>query len=417
MEHIVFEVGLALTLVAAAALLSARLRFSVVPFLILTGMIVGPHMPELGIIDLRFIHTAPLLEFMGRLGILFLLFYLGLEFSLGRLIKAGRVIAVGGAIYIALNFALGLGFAWLMNWPLREMLVGAGITTISSSAIVAKMLVDLKRTANPETEMILGIIMFEDIFLAVYLTLVSGFVLSGASSFGQAGISAMIALGFMLAVLIVGRKITPWLNRALDISSDEVFLLIVFATLLLVAGISETIHVAEAIGALLAGLVLAETEHRQRIEHLVIPFRDFFGAMFFFHFGLTIDPYALGGAVWPALGAVALTLVGNFAAGMLAGRSAQLSPRASSNIGLTIVSRGEFSIIMANLARTGSLLPILQPFAALYVLVLAILGPLLTMQSRAVFEQLNKVFHWRRPIETKEPPPRVDDPLQDQEPS
>ena len=160
MEHIVFEVGLALTLVAAAALLSARLRFSVVPFLILAGMVVGPHMLKLGIIDLRFIQSAPLLEFMGRLGILFLLFYLGLEFSLGRLIKAGRLIVVGGTIYIALNFGLGLGFAWLRDWPLREMLVAAGITTISSSAIVAKVLVDLKRTANPETEMILGIIMF-----------------------------------------------------------------------------------------------------------------------------------------------------------------------------------------------------------------------------------------------------------------
>jgi monovalent cation:H+ antiporter-2, CPA2 family len=408
MEHIVFEVGLALTLVAAAALLSARLRFSVVPFLILVGMLVGPHMPKLGIIDLRFIQSAPLLEFMGRLGILFLLFYLGLEFSLGRLIKAGRLIVVGGTIYIALNFGLGLGFAWLMDWPLREMLVAAGITTISSSAIVAKVLVDLKRTANPETEMVLGIIMFEDIFLAVYLTVVSGMVLSGATSFSQAATSAAIALGFMLAVLAVGRQATAWLNRALDISSDEVFLLIIFATLLLVAGLSETIHVAEAIGALLAGLVLAETEHRQRIEHLVIPFRDFFGAMFFFHFGLTIDPYALSGAIWPALGAVVLTLVGNFGAGMLAGRSAGLSPRASSNIGLTVVSRGEFSIIMANLGRNGGLLPILQPFAALYVLILAILGPLLTMQSRFVFEQLNKVFRWQKPPEIKEDPPRVD---------
>ena len=85
MEHIVFEVGLALTLIAGAALLSARLRFSVVPFLILAGMVVGPHMPKLGIVDLRFIQSAPLIEFMGRLGILFLLFYLGLEFSLGRL--------------------------------------------------------------------------------------------------------------------------------------------------------------------------------------------------------------------------------------------------------------------------------------------------------------------------------------------
>jgi monovalent cation:H+ antiporter-2, CPA2 family len=414
MEHLVFEVGLALTLVAAAALLSARLRFSVVPLLILAGMAVGPHMPKLGIIDLRFIQSAPLLEFMGRLGILFLLFYLGMEFSLGRLIKAGRVIVVGGTIYITLNFGLGLGFAWLMDWPLREMLVAVGITTISSSAIVAKVLVDLKRTANPETEMILGIIMFEDIFLAVYLTLVSGLVLSGATSFGQAATSAVMALGFMLAVLALGRKATPWLNRALDIASDEAFLLIIFAILLLVAGLSETIHVAEAIGALLVGLVLAETEHRQRIEHLVIPFRDFFGAMFFFHFGLTIDPSALGGAIWPALGAVALTLVGNFAAGMLAGRSTRLSPRASANIGLTIVSRGEFSIIMANLGRHGGLLPILQPFAALYVLLLAILGPLLTMHSRFVFGLLNKIFRWRKPTEVKEAPPRVDDTPEEQ---
>jgi monovalent cation:H+ antiporter-2, CPA2 family len=415
MDHIVFEVGLALVLVAAAALLSAKLRFSIVPFLILAGMAVGPHMPKLGILDLRFIQSAPLIEFMGRLGVLFLLFYLGLEFSLGRLIKAGRSIVVGGTIYLALNFALGLGFAWLMGWPLREMLVSAGITTISSSAIVAKVLVDLRRTANPETEMILGIIMFEDIFLAVYLTLVSGLVLSGATSYAQAATSAIVALSFMLVVLTLGRKAIPWLNRALNIPSDEVFLLIVFASLLLVAGFSETIHVAEAIGALLVGLVLAETEHLQRIERLVIPFRDFFGAVFFFHFGLTIDPYALGGAIWPALGAVALTLVGNFVAGMFAGRSVRLSPRASVNIGLTIVSRGEFSIIMANLGKVGGLLPILQPFAALYVLILAILGPLLTMQSHHIYQVLNKVFRWRQATEAAERPPRVEDLLDERE--
>jgi len=415
MDHIVFEVGLALVLVAAAALLSARLRFSIVPFLILTGMAVGPHMPKLGIVDLRFIESAPLIAFMGRLGILFLLFYLGLEFSLGRLIKAGRSIVVGGSIYIALNFALGLGFAWMLSWPLREMLVSAGITTISSSAIVAKMLVDLKRTANPETEMILGIIMFEDIFLAVYLTIVSGLVLSSATSFSQAAISAMIALAFMLIVLTLGRKATPWLNRALNIPSDEVFLLIIFASLLLVAGFSETIHIAEAIGALLVGLVLAETDHRQRIEHLVIPFRDFFGAVFFFHFGLTIDPYALGGAIWAALGAVILTLIGNFVAGMLAGRSARLSPRASANIGLTIISRGEFSIIMANLGQAGGLLPILQPFAALYVLILAILGPLLTMQSRPIYAALDRVFRWRKLKDANRRLPRAEDLLDEQE--
>jgi CPA2 family monovalent cation:H+ antiporter-2 len=304
-----------------------------------------------------------------------------------------------------------------MAWPFKEMLVAAGITTISSSAIVAKVLVDLKRTANPETEMILGIIMFEDIFLAVYLTFVSGLVLSGAASYGEAIRSAAIALGFLFVVLAIGRKATPWLNRALNIPSDEVFLLMIFASLLLVAGFSETLYVAEAVGALMVGLVLAETDHRQRIEHLVIPFRDFFGALFFFHFGLTIDPYALGGAVWPALAAVALTIFGNFIAGMLAGRTVRLSPRASSNIGLTIVSRGEFSIIMANLGRAGGLLPMLQPFAALYVLILAILGPFMTMRSRPIYEGLSKVFRWRTPKKTRRASPFVDDLIDEREPS
>lgn len=403
MQHIVFEVGLALTLMALAGVLSARLRFSIVPFLILAGMAVGPHAPQWGVLDFRFIHSQPLIEFMGRLGVLFLLFYLGLEFSVGRLIKAGRSIAVGGSIYIGINFTLGFLFGWLLGWPLKEILVAAGITTISSSAIVAKVLVDLKRTANPETEMILGIIMFEDVFLAVYLSIVSGLVLSGATSLGGVLASGGIALGFMVGLLLLGRKAMPWLNRVLNISSTEVFLLVVFAALLLISGFGETIHVAEAIGALLVGLVLAETDHRERIEHLIIPFRDFFGALFFFSFGLTIDPLALGGAVWPALGAVILTLIGNLAAGMIAGRSAELSPKASANIGLTIVSRGEFSIIMANLGKAGGLLPMLQPFAALYVLILAIVGPLLTKESKHVYNALNKVFKWQRPKAVREP--------------
>lgn len=401
MDHIVFEVGLALGLIALAALLSARLRFSIVPFLILAGMAVGPHVPKVGILDLRFIESAPLIHFMGRVGILFLLFYLGLEFSVGRLIKSGRSIAVGGTIYIALNFTLGLIYAFMMGWPVKEVLVAAGITTISSSAIVAKVLVDLRRTANPETELILGIIMFEDVFLAVYLSLVSGIVLSSAKSIGGILLSAAIALGFILGFIVLGRLATPLLDRLLRISSSEVFLLVIFACLFLLAGFAETIHVAEAIGALLIGLVLAETEHAQRIEHLVVPFRDFFGGIFFFSFGLTIDPYALGGAVWPALGAVLLTLIGNVVAGMLAGRSAKLSPSDSLNIGVTIVSRGEFSIIMANLGKAGGLLPILQPFAALYVLILAILGPFLTKESETLYAIGDKLFNRRRAEENE----------------
>src|SRR5215510_12406437 len=390
MEHIVLEVGLALALIAVAALISSRLRFSVVPFLILAGMIVGPHAPKIGPFDFRFIESAPLIEFMGRVGVLFLLFYLGLEFSVSRLIKSGKSIVVGGSIYIGINFLLGLGYAALMGWPFREVLVVAGITTISSSAIVAKVLFDLRRTANPETEMILGIIMYEDVFLAVYLSLVSGVVLSGATSIGGVLSSALIALVFIVGMIAVGRFGTPLFNRLFRISSNEVFLLVLFACLFLLAGLGEMIHVAEAIGALLLGLVLSETEHGERMAHLIVPFRDFFGALFFFGFGLTIDPFALGGAVWPVIGAVVVTLIGNIVAGMLAGKCAGLGPGPSFNVGLTIVSRGEFSIIMANLARNAGLLPVLQPFAALYVLILAVLGPLLTKESERIYDLLTR---------------------------
>lgn len=395
MNHLVFEVGLAIALIALAGLISSKLRFSVIPFYILIGMAVGPHAMQWWHFDFRFIESAPLIDFMGRIGVLFLLFYLGLEFSVGRLIKSGRNIAVGGTIYIAINFTLGLLIGVFAGFPIAEILVIAGITTISSSAIVAKVLVDLKRTANSETEMILGIIMFEDVFLAVYISILSGLVLSGSSSLGGVLLSAVIALGFMLLVLIVGRKAVPLLNRLLNIRSNELFALVVFAALFLLAGFSETIHVAEAIGALLLGLVLAETEHAKRIEHLILPFRDFFGAIFFFSFGLTINPLELGGAVWLSLAAVIVTLIGNFTAGMLAGRSAGLSSKASANIGLTIVSRGEFSIILANLGKAGGLMTIIQPFAALYVLILAILGPLLTKESKHVYNLLNKIFKFK----------------------
>jgi CPA2 family monovalent cation:H+ antiporter-2 len=401
MDHLVFEVGTALLLVAIAALIANKIKFSIIPFLIILGMLVGPHAPKIGIIDLRFIESSEIISFFGRMGVLFLLFYLGLEFSVGKLIKSGRSIAIGGSIYIAINFSLGLAYGFIAGFPLLEVLIIAGVITISSSAIVAKVLVDLRRTANSETELILGIIMFEDIFLAVYLSVISGLVLGDSTSITGALTSILIALGYMLLFFIIARKAPPLLNKLFNIRSNEVFIIVIFAVLFFVAGFSETIHVAEAIGALLLGLVFSETEHSERIEKLVVPFRDFFGALFFFSFGLSIDPLSLGDALWLSLGAVLLTILGNFIAGMIAGRRAGLSHKASANIGLTIVSRGEFSIIVANLGIAGGLSATLKPFAALYVLILAILGPLLTKESKHVFNFLNKIFKWQKPKEKK----------------
>jgi CPA2 family monovalent cation:H+ antiporter-2 len=391
-DNIILEIGLALLLIGFAVGLAHKLGLSNIPFLILIGMAVGPHAPQFGVFDFRFIETASLITFMGRIGVLFLLFYLGLEANLTRLIEAGRSILVGGTIYVGINFTLGFSFGYFVGFPLRESLIIAGLTTVSSSAIVAKILFDYERMANPETQVVLGITMFEDVFVAIYLSLISGIVLSGATSVGGVVSSGGIALAFIVGLMIVGRWATPLLNRLLRISSNEVFVVIVFACLFLLAGLGETIHVAESIGALLLGLILGETEHSERMERLVVPFRDFFGAVFFFGFGLSIDPFTLGGAAWTAVGASALSLVGVVIAGLIVGWRAGVSPVGSLNTAFTLLARGEFSIIIVNLALAGSLMPVLQPLAALYVLILASASPLLAKESERIYGLLARLF-------------------------
>uniref|UniRef100_C5D4F5 Sodium/hydrogen exchanger n=1 Tax=Geobacillus sp. (strain WCH70) TaxID=471223 RepID=C5D4F5_GEOSW len=398
MNDLVLEVGTALVLVAIGSIIANKLNFSIIPFLIIIGMLVGPHAPTIRIIDLTFIESNEIIQFLGRIGVLFLLFYLGLEFSVGKLIKSGKNIVVGGTIYVIMNFVLGLLYGKAVGMPWMETLLIAGLLSVSSSAIVAKVLVDLKRTANPETELILGMILFDDIFLALFLTTMSGVLLAGSTSLFGISLSVFTSVAYMLLFFIIARKGAPLLNKWLNIKSDEIFIIVIFATLFFVAGFSETIHVAEAIGALLLGLVFSETEHRDRIAHLVVPFRDFFGAIFFFSFGLSIEPSTLIHVFWLSLGAVIVTLIANIVAGMIAGRRAGLSYKASTNIGLTITARGEFSIIVANLGITAGLNPILTPFTALYVLMLAILGPLFAKESKSIYKLLNKVFKWDKKV-------------------
>lgn len=397
MDHMIFEVGTALLLVAITSLIAGKLKFSIIPFLIVLGMLVGPHAPIIGIFDFTFVESHDVISFLGRIGVLFLLFYIGLEFSVSKLIKSGRNIVFGGTLYVLLNFAVGLAYGFLVNFPLYETLIIAGMLSVSSTAIVAKVLVDLRRTGNSETELILGMILFDDLFLAVFLSVMSGLLLGGATSIGGVLLSVGISMGYMLLFFIIARKGTPVLNKLLNITSNEVFIIVVFSLLFFIAGFSEKLHVAEAIGALLFGLALSETEHSKRIEHLVVPFRDFFGAVFFFSFGLSIDPLTLGDAAWIAIGAVVLTILANMIAGMIAGRKAGLTHKASTNIGLTVMARGEFTIIVANLGISASLMPLLKPFSALYVLVLAILGPLLAKESKHIYAGLNKIFKWSKP--------------------
>ena len=405
---LIIEIGIAVLLVALVGLLANRLKFSVIPFFIVIGMILGNESHPAFLDDLlvkinnpgltetvnsawkffTFKESKPFIDFMGRLGVLFLLFYLGLEFSVGRLIKSGKSIVAGGTIYVLLNFFSGLLVGYMMHLPFKEMMVLCGIMTSSSTAIVAKVLTDLKRTANPETEVIMGMIMFDDLFIAMHISFLSGLILTGSSSFLAVAGTSLLALGFILSFLVLGRKLVPWIDKLLQEKSSELFILVIFSLLFCIAGFSETIHVAEAIGALMAGLVFADSKYIKKIEGMVLPFKDFFGAMFFFSFGLSIDMYSLGGAVGWASFAAGITIICNVASGYFASRFSNLKAKNSVDIGFTLSARGEFSIIMANIGKAGKLLPVIQSFVVVYVLILSIVSPLLTKESRNIWNKL-----------------------------
>ncbi|NPV29845.1 MAG: cation:proton antiporter [Firmicutes bacterium] len=375
-------------IISAAVLLARKFRFSALPLLILLGILCGPHAPHGSWFDLRLVKPTESMALLSRLGVLLLLFYLGLEFSASRVIRGGITLAKGGSIYVSLNFLRGIALGWLFFYSWPETLVVAGITTISSSAIVTKLLVDLKRTANPETELILGILVFEDAFIAVYLSLLSGYLLATQTSLLIGLSGSLITVAFILGLLFLGRRMGPHLDRWLNIRSGEPFIVVTFTLLLVMSYLAEKIHVAEAVGALLMGLVLAETSHAKRLIQMVIPMRDLFGSVFFFTFGMSIDYRTLAPAFWLALIAVLATVAGNLAAGWASARVCGYRGQAAATVACTIIARGEFAVLVSKIAADSGVSWILQPFAALYILILALLSPGLAKNSRWIYETL-----------------------------
>ncbi|BFP55295.1 cation:proton antiporter [Streptomyces griseus] len=360
---------------AFLARLGGRIGLPTIPLFILAGILLGPHTPGYTLLS-----NPHDLEMLSALGLVLLLFYLGLEFHMDDLKTGGRKMAIAGGTYLALNVGAGLGFGFALGWGTSEALVLAGVLGISSSAIVTKILVDLGRIGNPETRPILGIIVVEDIFLALYLAALQP-ILSGADSLSSALIDGGKAFGFLLLLALAARFGTKLIGKLMNTKDDELLVISFLGMAVFVAGVSEMFGVADAIGAFMVGLMLGSTASGDRILKLVHPLRDAFGAIFFFAFGLSIDPGDLPSVLWPVLAAVALTLAMNIAAGLAAAKVYSFGAQATSNIATTLVARGEFALILATMAAAAGLDERLSPFIAGYVLLLAVLAPLAAGRS------------------------------------
>jgi monovalent cation:H+ antiporter-2, CPA2 family len=376
------DLAVTVALLGGLGFVAHRAGLSPIPAYLLAGLLLGPGEWDL----VSVIEPNEITEFAAQLGLIFLLFFLGLEFSYERLLGAGRKAVVGGTIDLVVNGGIGLLIGLVAFGPSLAAVVLAGAIYISSSAVIVKGLGDFRRLADEETGLVLAILVFEDLVIAFVL----GFAGGGGGGEVEETLSLVLrVLLFITAAVAASRYLAKPLDNVLDRLPREYFLLLSFAFVIGAAAAAHALGISEAIGALMAGVVLSETSVRAELEERFFSIRDLFAALFFFAFGLTIELDAVGPVLWLVAIAVALSLVGKLASGYSSGRLAGYSQRQSLNTGAALVAHGEFTIVIAELASRN---PQIDPadradivaFAGLYVLATAVIGVILMKESKRI---------------------------------
>jgi CPA2 family monovalent cation:H+ antiporter-2 len=382
MTELLLQLGTIVLGLFLAGRVALRVGMSIIPLYILAGILLG-----------NYVDQSELVHFLSVMGVLFLLFYMGLDFSLSAFLAQWRSLLATGTIDLLVNFPLGLVLGWLLGWSLIEALFLAGILYMSSSAVVAKSLIELKRVANPETETILGIMVYEDLFIAFYLAILSGMAFSGKVDAAVAGLAFGKGVGFCAVFILIARLGKPWVERLLAQESAELFLLLVFALVLLSASGAVAVGLSEVIGAFMLGLVISETVQKERAHEMFLPFQQFFAALFFVAFGMQIDYAAFLDVLPVGLLLFGCALAGKIVAGYVAGRWQGLSTAASFNVGFAMVGKGEFSIILAGVAAKVARPEIqIEALIAFLVLVMSIVGPTLMKESFTIIDAAARFF-------------------------
>jgi K+:H+ antiporter subunit KhtU len=379
------QLALTVSVLAVLGLIASRFGLSAIPAYLLAGLLLGPNEPRV----LSFIQPSDVTEFVAEVGLVFLLFFLGLEFTLGRLARTRRHALVGGTIDFAVNAGVGLVVGVAAFGLSFTALILASAIYVSSSAVTVKGLIDFRRLADDETDLVLAILVAEDVVIALVL----GFAAGAGATGSETMITLAKAIGFVAASLAVSKWLSGAIDRFLDRLPREFFLLAVFGFLVGMAAVAEELGLSSAIGALMAGVVLSETSVRADIEERFFSFRDVFAALFFFVFGLSIDVSAIGQVGWILALAVALTVAGKVGGGYLAGVFGGFTRRQSFNAGVALVAHGEFTVILAELASenpaiSGSHSAELVAFAGLYVLITASIGVILMKESKILGRRL-----------------------------
>ena len=376
---VLIELGAVIVGLAILARVASGLAIPAIPLYLLAGLGFGKG----GLLPL--ITTAKFIELGAEIGLILLLLTLGLEYSAQELVSTLKAQAPAGLFDLALNFSPGLLIGLVLGWGVLPAAVLGGVTYVSSSGVVAKLLHDLGWVGNRETPVVLSILVIEDLAMALYLPLLAGLLIGGVTLPGLG--TALLTVAGVVAFLAIVRRVEVGVSRVLFSHSDEALLLTILGLGILVAGIAELVQVSAAVGALLVGIALSgPAAHGARA--LLAPLRDFLAAMFFAFFGLSVDPGLIPGVLGPALVLGGITAATKFATGWWSARRAGIGPRGRARAGSSLIARGEFSIVIAGIAIASGLETEVGALSITYVLLLAVLGPVAARVTEPIADRL-----------------------------
>ncbi|MGW4803506.1 cation:proton antiporter [Kitasatospora sp. NPDC004272] len=381
---IFIELGAIILTLGLLGRIGSRYGLSPIPLYLLGGLAFGHG----GLLPLsaseEFVATG------AEIGVILLLLMLGLEYTAADLVTNLKSQYPAGLVDFAFNALPGAAMALLLGWGPVAAVVLAGVTWISSSGVIAKVLGDLGRLGNRETPVILSILVLEDLAMAVYLPILTALLAGAGLLVGS--VTLAIALATAGLVLFVALRYGRLISRFVSHDDPEKLLLVVLGLTLLVAGIAQKLQVSAAVGAFLVGIALSG-EAAEGAHTLLSPLRDLFAAVFFVFFGLNTNPASIPPVLLPALALAVVTALTKIATGYWAARRAGIAAKGRWRAGGALVARGEFSIVIAGLAVTAGVEPSLGPLATAYVLLLVIIGPLAARWTEPIASRLERRGH------------------------
>lgn len=371
------QLAIAFLALAVVGYVSKILKSFKPPFYILAGIVLGPAV--FGLVD-----NLQVFGLMGDFGLVFLLFYLGYEFSLNKLIKKKKLLGMAGILDFIINFSLALILAWVLKLSWFYAIVFAGMLYMSSSSIITKSLIQLGAVKEKEGEVIMGIMIFEDLVMIVFLVIVQSISQNQGFEWLMISQDIGLALVFAFVVLYFGKKYAPFIDKIINQRSHESAHLGFIAFVLTGVVLGMAFGVSKALTAFLLGLVVSETKNKDEMKGVILKFRDIFGSMFFFYFGMTFSFQSVTIPIYILAIIVLVAIVGKVISGYLMYLTQCCERIDGLFIGIASIPRGEFSLIIAGLVSTS------KPEFAHIAVILILISSLVTT---LIFFIINRLCH------------------------